>query len=455
VFSDWYHKRDNPDDSVEIIYYVWEKDYKNTVDSVYNPDTTDAYKYNARHAFDNVVRMMEGFTESWIEYPFVKYGMAAVQEFNFGGMEHQTMTTIHRNWLRDRNKWGGNSYWGNQIGIAHELAHMWLGDLVTCATWKDIWINEGGASWGEAIYYEKLFGGYNSYLSRLMSHRNAYLGNGGLLLHRIYDPPMNLLFNGPISYSKASWVYHMLRTMLGDEVFFSAFRSLLHRYANQSIETEDFKNSFKEDVPNPPVPFDTYFDQWIYKAGHPVYELSTVSTNWGEGGYVVNVYIKQVQPETDSILSVYVAPVFLKFFGPDTVAYDTVINDRRGQTFNFNLGFQIDSVSIDSNLVLCELASSIVSVRENKDEIIGNANVFPNPVTKGQNGKFNMNILDSENISVDIIDNLGRHIQNIYSGSLQEGNYTFEFFTRDLTTGAYMILCRTGDRCRTFRFTVL
>jgi aminopeptidase N len=381
--------------------------------------------------------------------------MAAAQEFNYGGMEHQTMTTIHRNWLRDQSKWGYNAYWGNQIGIAHELAHMWLGDLITCATWNDIWINEGGASWGEAIYYEKMFNGYSSYLSRLMSHRYSYIGNGGLLLHRIYAPPMNKLFNGPISYSKASWVYHMLRTMLGDSVFFPAFRNLLNKYAFKSLETDDFKNSFKEDVPNPPVPFDTYFDQWIYKAGHPVYELSTVSNIWGTGVYDVTVNINQIQQETDSIPAVFVAPVFLKFFGQDTMALDTVINDSRSQTFNFQLGFQVDSVTIDSNLVLCELASTIVSVRENIDEEIVSVNVFPNPIAKGQNGKFNMNIINSEKIRVDIIDNLGRFIQNIYSGSLQDGNYTFEFLTRDLIPGAYMILCRTGDKCRTLRFTLL
>ncbi len=454
VFSDWYHKRENPNDSIEIKYYVWEKDYKNTIDSVYNPDTTDAYKYNARHAFDNVVAMMEAFTEKWIEYPFVKYGMAAVQEFNYGGMEHQTMTTIHRNWLRDFSKWGYNGYWGNQIGIAHELAHMWLGDLITCATWKDIWINEGGASWGEAIYFEKMFGGYNSYLSRLMSHRYSYIGNGGLALHRIYAPPMDLLFNGPISYSKGAWVYHMLRTMLGYDVFFPAFRSLLNKYAYKSLETDDFKNSFKEDVPNPPIPFDTYFDQWVYHAGHPIYELSTLSRNFGEGRYDVIVHINQVQPASESIPAVFVAPVFLKFFGPDTIAYDTVINDQRRQFFIFNLGFQIDSVSIDSNFVLCEISSSIVAVKENHEsETI--TQVFPNPVTRGQNARFNAGFTGMNNVSVEIYDNLGNKLQTVYEGSLNEGNYTFEFNTREFVPGAYMILCRTGDKCRTFRFTVL
>jgi len=454
IFSDWYHKRDNPNDSIEIMYYVWEKDYKNTVDSVYNPDTTDAYKFNARHAFDNVVGMVEYFSEKWVEYPFVKYGMAVVPGFG-GGMEHQTMTTISRNWIRDRNRRGGNSYGDNQRVIAHELAHMWLGDLITCATWHDTWINEGGATWGEAIDRERLWGSIEGYYSKMRNAKTDYLDHR-YIEQSIYYTPKEFVFwpMGSLTYSKASWVYHMLRTMLGDDVFFPAFKSMLNKYAYKSLETDDFKNSFKEDVPNPPVPFDTYFDQWIYHAGHPIYELSSVSNNWGVNGYDVTVHINQVQPDTGNIPVVFVAPVFLKFFGPDTIALDTVINDSRSQSFNFRLGFQIDSVTIDSNLVLCELSSSIVSVRENKDnESI--AQVFPNPVTRGQNARFNAGFTGINNISVDIYDNLGNKLQTIYNGSLNEGNYTFEFNTREFVRGAYMILCRTGDKCRTFRFTVL
>ena len=453
-FSDWYHKRNNPNDSIEIKYYVWEKDYKNTVDSVYNPDTTDAFKYNARHAFDGVVSMVENFAEKWVEYPFVKYGMATVPLFG-GGMEHQTMTTIDRNWIRDRNVGGGISYWRLQEVMAHELAHMWLGDLITCATWKDIWINEGGATWGEAIYREKLWGNMNGYYSRMRETRRDYL-RSGFYNQSIYDTPKDYIFwiMTSLTYAKASWVYHMLRTMLGDDVFFPAFRSLLNKYAYKSLETEDFKNSFKEDVPNPPVPFDTYFDQWVYHAGHPVYELSTLSRNFGAGSYDVIVHINQIQPASESIPAVFVAPVFLKFFGPDTVAYDTVINDKRRQFFIFNLGFQVDSVSIDSNLVLCELSSSIVAVRENK-EIESISQVYPNPVSRGQNARFNAGFTGMNNVSVEIYDELGNKLETVYNGSLNEGNYTFEFNTREFVPGAYMILCRTGDKCRTFRFTVL
>ncbi|MBI5325454.1 MAG: M1 family metallopeptidase [Ignavibacteriae bacterium] len=454
IFSDWYHKRNNPNDSIEIVYYVWEKDYKNTVDSAYNPDTTDAYKYNARHAFNNVVGMMEAFTEKWIEYPFVKYGMATVPDFG-GGMEHQTMTTIDRNWIRDKSSGGGNAYGTWQRVIAHELAHMWLGDLITCATWKDIWINEGGATWGEAIYREKQWGSIEGYYSRMREARRDYLRNG-FYNQSIYDTPKEFIFwiMTSLTYAKASWVYHMLRTMLGDDVFFPAFRNLLTKHANTSIETEDFKNSFKESVPNPPVPFDTYFDQWVYHAGHPIYELSTVSNNWGASGYDVTVNINQVQPESETIPGVFVAPLVLKFFGADTVAYDTVINDTRNQSFSFRLGFQIDSVIIDTNLVLCELSSSIVSVRENK-ETESIAQVFPNPVTRGQSARFNAGFTGMNNVSVDIYDNLGNKLQTVYEGYLDEGKYTFEFNTREFVPGAYMILCRTGDKCRTFRFTVL
>jgi aminopeptidase N len=456
VFSDWYHRLNNPNDSIEVKYYVWEKDYKNTIGSVYNPDTLDAYKYNARHAFEHVVDMIKNFSSYLIEYPHVKYGMAAVMNFwPYGGMEHQTITTIDRNWLRDRNRGGGNSYPNNQSGIAHELGHMWLGDLITCATWNDIWINEGGATWCEALYQEKLSGetGYYNYMED--SRLNYYLARGGLGLTRIYGPTMDNLFSTPITYKKASWIYHMLRTMLGDSVYFPALRSMLHRYAYQSVETDDFKNSFKMDVPNPLVPFDTFFDQWVYHAGHPVYEVNTISKNWGSYGYDVTIDLNQVQPETDSIPGVFVAPVVFIIYGPNNqIQKDTVINDSRSQQFSLRLDFPLDSVKIDTSQVLCEMSSSIVSVRENNDKQIIESMVYPNPIVRGMSGNFYYYVSEQKYITVEIYDELGNKVNKVYSGTLPQGNYTIDFSTENISSGTYLLVCRSGDKISSYGFTV-
>ena len=105
-------------------------------------------RYNARRAVQNVPEMFTAFEKHFGRYPYQTYGHVAVSPVPFGGMEHQTMTTVNRRWLVG----------DQELGYAHEVAHQWIGDEVTCATWADIWLNEGGATWGEALWAEHYAG---------------------------------------------------------------------------------------------------------------------------------------------------------------------------------------------------------------------------------------------------------------------------------------------------------
>lgn len=127
-------KNPNSNDSIPIYNYVWKKDFEGK--------KTDGSEYNAQHALSYTPSMITGYIPLFGPYPFKTYGHTATQPFWAGGMEHQRMSTINRTWLRG---WSSN-------GLAHEVMHQWFGDLVTCETWGEIWLNEGAGTWG------KLFG---------------------------------------------------------------------------------------------------------------------------------------------------------------------------------------------------------------------------------------------------------------------------------------------------------
>jgi aminopeptidase N len=107
-YYDWYYRQDGSGDSVLLSYHVWEDDY--------DSEFTDGTEYNALYSFRNTGPMLEWFSEQYGEYPFSTYGQAALQPYGPGGMEHQTMTTVNRVWLRGR----------SEFGIAHEVVHQWL-----------------------------------------------------------------------------------------------------------------------------------------------------------------------------------------------------------------------------------------------------------------------------------------------------------------------------------------
>ncbi|MCX6140528.1 MAG: M1 family metallopeptidase, partial [Candidatus Kapabacteria bacterium] len=213
----------------------------------------DGAVLNAKNAYSNLPLMFAALEEKLGKYPFPTYGQVAVDPFQYGGMEHQSMTTVNRIWLN------GNS----ESGVAHELTHHWFGDKVTCGTWGDIWLNEGGATWGEALYAESRSGA-GGYLAAMWSKRGDYMAKG-LDEPPVYDIPLSNIFNQPTTYAKASWVYHMMRTLVGDDLIFPALRGYLAKYAQSSAQTFQLLDHLKSTILNLPVSWDVFFDQWLVK----------------------------------------------------------------------------------------------------------------------------------------------------------------------------------------------
>ncbi len=225
-------------DTVPLNYFVWPQD-----------------SALSRAVFDSVPSMIDCFSRKFGRYPFAKYGMAAVAPFMFGGMENQTITTIIRSWLTSN----------DQFGIAHELSHMWYGDLVTCGTWADIWLNEGFASYCEAIYYESRTGNKPG-LYMNASFASATTGNAEV--HSVYDPPLALIYDVSMEYAKGAWVLQMLRGVMGDSAFFAGMRQYAAAYSYRTAITAEFQ-SVMEGVYG--APLDWFFNEWVHRAGHPNY----------------------------------------------------------------------------------------------------------------------------------------------------------------------------------------
>jgi len=253
VTDDWY--RYTPTDSMLIRFHNY-------------PESASGYAASQAKVKD----MLAAFAVRVGEYPFVleKYGHA---QFQFGGgMEHQTCTSL------------GVS---NESVVAHELFHQWFGDHVTCRDFHHIWLNEGFATYGEALWQESL-GGTAAYFADI--NLNKYYGAGS-----VYVPDAtneSRVFDSNLSYNKGSWVIHMLRHVLGESAFFTALQQYQSTWGYQSATTEDFRDVC-EAVSGRDL--DAFFNEWIYGEYYPIYRPTWTSTPAGGGGYDVTLTLAQTQ----------------------------------------------------------------------------------------------------------------------------------------------------------------
>jgi len=237
-FTDWYVSEQG--DSMPIVNYVFPEHYNQAVEDLNITD--DAIGF---------------FASIYGEYPFIeeKYGHSI---FGWGGaMEHQCNTSYGRWLIR------GDHYY--DWILVHELAHMWFGDMITCDIWPEIWMNEGFASYSEALWFEHLFG-FETYINYMTNSNSVSYPSGP-----IYDPDQ--LFDGNTVYNKGSWVLHMLRGVMGDEAFFDG----MYAYANDpefmygTITTREFQAVMEQYYG---ADLGWYFDEWIWGRNRPFYTYS-------------------------------------------------------------------------------------------------------------------------------------------------------------------------------------
>jgi aminopeptidase N len=233
----------------------------------------------------DMVRCLGGFAGE--PYPYAKYAQVVVPDFTWGGMENTSATTLTDFVLQDERS---QPDYDLDTLLAHELAHQWFGDLVTCREWAHAWLNEGFASYCEYVWEEWYLGEDEAQLLRF-NDSNAYFAEDARyrrpIVWRVYTEPVEL-FDVHL-YEKAAWVLWMLRNVVGDDVFKRAIQTYVVRYRNGLVTTPDLVRVF-EDVSGKTLGW--FFDEWVYGAGHPEFE---VSFSWDEDAGAARIAVKQTQ----------------------------------------------------------------------------------------------------------------------------------------------------------------
>lgn len=259
-----------------------------------------------KRSFGKTPLMLDFFSKKiGVKYPFKKYAQVLIRKFSYGGMEHTTATSETDSALQDDIANTETPYYPVMLA-SHELAHQWFGDLLTCKNWKHAWLNEGFASYFEILFSEHLKG-KDYALYELYRDNQAYFDEDKMRYRR---PIVTNLFLYPEDvfdrhlYQKGSAVLHMLRNILGDEVWWKVIHHYVKTYMWKNVETQDFIHTIREITG---LNMRKFFDQWVYNAGHP--ELR-VSYYWDGKEAVVRV--AQTQTEDSPI---FAFPVVLDFDG--------------------------------------------------------------------------------------------------------------------------------------------
>ena len=392
TYSDWLELEDGR--KIEILNYVY-------------PEKLEQAKTETPITADLIAL----YNQIIGEYPFAneKYGHA---QFGWGGgMEHQTMSFMYN---------------FNFELVAHELAHQWFGDYITCGSWQHIWLNEGFATYLSGLAYENLKPEWWYRFRKLNVERIISQPGGSVFVKDTTNE--SVIFSSRLSYSKGAWLLHMLRWELGDEKFFNGLRF----YFNDPAVANGFATT-SQFVKHMETAGDTtlteFFNDWFYGEGYPLYSAGYKNT--GDGFYKISLSQTPSHPS----VSFFEMPVPVRFYSEgktDSVDF-RLINTQNDQEFTVKVDFPVESMSIDPEYWLVSKTVKVTGTPLVKN--ITEFYVYPNPV---QN-KFSVVLPDGQQF---------RSIR-IYSsaGQLKKEFLKHEIYfdISDLASGMYFIQIETNS----------
>ena len=413
-YDTYYHY--SPTDSMIITHFLYPENFN-----------------SVKQYCDETDNMIEVFAERYGEYPFLleKYGHA---DFNWSGaMEHQTVSSM--------------GFWNTGV-VSHELAHQWYGDMITCKDWHHIWLNEGFATYSEAVYLEARDGkaAYNNKISNEMS--DARDANGTIWVEDITN--IWEIFNGDRSYSKGACVLHMLRGVVGDSTFFDILRT----YSDDPdlkygvAITEDFQ-AIAESVYGETLNY--FFQEWIYGENEPKYTIGWDKTLISGDLYQVTLNIHQ---NVNSNPSFFTMPVQIKFntsLGDTTV---TLFNDAQMQNFQFEINGEPMSIVFDPGNWILKNNTTVTEVEDFTLPLeFSLEQNYPNPFNPSTTIEYS--IPESGNVTLKVFDVLGNEVATLINGQNEAGKHKIDFNASTLKSGVYFYRIESGSFVETKKLILL
>lgn len=305
---------------------------------------------------------MQTFEDNFGLYPYrnEKYGH---MQFNWGGgMEHATMTSM--------------GYYALDL-IAHELAHQWFGDKLTCGAWNDIWLNEGFATMGEYVIFEKQLMSSSQFQSYLAGEMDYITSEpGGSVYIPDSDLNSNRIFNGRLTYTKGGYALRMIKWIIGDDQFYAMLKAYQNNpaFAYNYVKTPDFQNFLSTFTGRD---FTEFFKDWIYGEGYPSYQI-----RWTQNATNNKIIFRVGQTRSSSTVSFFEMPLPIKVTGSSgQTAYFVLDHTSNNQYFTQDVGFTVTNVAFNYENQIVTKGST--TVRDNNLAVndINNEklNVYPNP----------------------------------------------------------------------------
>ena len=361
-----------------------------------------------------VLSTIKYFSNIFGPYPFIKEKYGQVQFGWGGGMEHQTSTFIVT---------------PNETLMAHELAHQWFGDKITCASWQDVWLNEGFATHLASMDAEVLFPQYTLLLRKQEINKITSLPGGSVFVDDTTN--VNRIFDSRLTYTKGSHLLYMLRWILGDSVFFHGTRS----YINDSTlvygfaTTKDFQRNLEKASG---VNLDYFFKEWFYGQGYPTYHIQweQLDNNF--------VRIKVSQKTSDPSVTFFELPVALQFKNANQQKTIVVDNKTNGEIFIRDIGFDADSLIVDPEYWLVSGKDTSEKIKENTQNKI---EVFPSPFSNEL--YINLRNFPSTKVQLKIFDSKGTLMAK--NNFVASSSLFYKVNTEHFARGVYFVQIETDN----------